>query len=82
MTTVSCRKCAQPITGQAFGSESTGWEHPFECPMTHARALYELEELRKYVVQQEADRIVLVKERDTLQAWINYLEARHGHGTP
>lgn len=32
---VQCRKCHQPldVTQVAFGSEETGWEHPFKCPL-------------------------------------------------
>ena len=31
---VLCRKCGQPIEGEAFGSEETGYEHPFVCPVS------------------------------------------------
>ena len=29
---VRCRKCRQPIEGEAFGSARTGWEHIMGCP--------------------------------------------------
>jgi hypothetical protein len=33
MSMVDCRKCGKPIRGEAFGSPSKGYEHPFSCPL-------------------------------------------------